>query len=73
MRNRHDVDIVVTNPVHDVVREPVHMQLPAGSSRRSRHADLGMCSNPIDRFSNRIEEFATEARALLLVPPDGVG
>jgi hypothetical protein len=73
VRDRHDVDIVLTNPVHDVVREPVHTQLAARSSRRSRHADLGMCSNQVDRFGNCVEEFAAEARALLLVPPDRVG
>jgi hypothetical protein len=64
MRNRHDVDIVVTNPVHDVVREPVHMQLPAGSSRRARHADLGMSSNRIDRFSLGRREDANLAASM---------
>lgn len=49
------------------------MQLPARSSCWPRHADLGMCSNQIDRSSNRVEKFAAETRALLLVPPDGVG
>jgi len=57
VRDRHDVDVVLTNPVHDVVRESVHTQLAARSSRRPRHADQGSDREPwlvglLDRLAN---------------------
>ncbi len=56
-----------------MVRKSVDPQLPAGTPGGPGRADVGMGSNQIDRFTDRIEHFAAQARPLLHVPADGFG
>ena len=68
MKNSDNVDVVVADPVHYGVREPADPKLPTWSSRCARCANLGMCSNQIDRFNDRVEEFGAQTSPMLFVP-----
>ena len=73
MSDRDDVNVLFTDSVYDVVRKAVDPQLPAGTPCGPGRTNVGMGSNQIDRFIDRIEQFGTEPRPLLLVPADGFG
>ncbi len=73
VRHRDNVRAVTPDLIDEMVREPLNKQLPHGRPARSRRAAFWMLTDQLDRASDRVEEFATEARTLSIVPTNRLG
>lgn len=73
VRYGDDTHGAVSNLVDDGVRESRHENLPDRRAARPWCAAFGVRSNLFDSRADGAQEFRAEARALLLVPANGLG